>query len=543
MDDIFDSSLNLEEAHLKEGFDEGYKDGLGSGKEDGKQVGLKTGFEVGEELGFYKGCVDIWNSAIHVDPTQFSSRVQKGIKQMEELIEKYPIMEPENESVHEIMDSLRLKFRAVCASMGVKLEYNGYPKSSSVEKEKIMLKSMLGCCKVYISESRNRAALESIERAAKLFPKAPIINKFVDETYNRVGYTLVSKLDPQPSSDPCPLRTSVLAMVKAALESIDLELHSGSHPRLGIVDHICFHPLLSTSLDQAANIAKSLAADVGYGLQVPTFLYGAAHGEGRTLDTIRRELGYFKPNSSGNQWVGGLKQESLALKPDEGPPHVIPTKGVIVIGATRWVDNYNVPVFSTDLSAVRRIAKGVSGRGGGLPSVQAMALAHGETVIEVACNLLDPNNVRGDRVQLEVERLAKEEGISVGKGYFTDLSQEKIIQNYLKLDSALAEEFRFVIYHEHKNEMKAFQTQLYSVSLNSLPLGNIADGCSKSHCKDVITKDCEDKEPTDLGYNYDNENSSSFQQESGAAYLVPKHHQKLHWGLDTKERWERKANM
>ncbi|KAM6567259.1 hypothetical protein CsatA_026387 [Cannabis sativa] len=69
------------------------------------------------------------------------------------------------------------------------------------------------------------------------------------------------------------------------------------------------------------------------------------------------------------------------------------------------------------------------------------------------------------------------------------------------------------------------------------------DGCSKSHCKDVITKDCEDKEPTDLGYNYDNENSSSFQQESGAAYLVPKHHQKLHWGLDTKERWERKANM
>ncbi|XP_062097711.1 uncharacterized protein LOC133803623 isoform X1 [Humulus lupulus] len=299
-----------------------------------------------------------------------------------------------------------------------------------------MLKSMLGCCKVYISESRNRAALESIERAAKLFPEAPIINKFEDETYNRVGYTLVSKLGPQPSSDPCPLRTSVLAMVKAALESIDLELHSGSHPRLGIVDHICFHPLLSTSLDRAANVAKSLAADVGYVLQVPSYLYGAAHEEGRTLDTIRRELGYFTPNSSGNQWVGGLKQESLALKPDEGPAQVIPTKGVLVIGATRWVDNYNVPVFSTDLSAVRRIAKGVSGRGGGLPSVQAMALAHGETVIEVACNLLDPNKVGGDRVQLEVERLAKQEGIRVGKGYFTDLSQEEIIQSYLKLGFA-----------------------------------------------------------------------------------------------------------
>ncbi|PON80569.1 Formiminotransferase catalytic domain containing protein [Parasponia andersonii] len=296
-----------------------------------------------------------------------------------------------------------------------------------------MLKSMLGCCKVYISESRNRTALESIERAAKLFPEAPIINKFEDETYNRVGYTLVSKLGPQASSDPCPLRTAVLAMVKAALESIDLELHSGSHPRLGVVDHICFHPLLYASLDQAASIAKSLAADVGYGLQVPTFLYGAAQEEGRTLDAIRRELGYFKPNSCGSQWTGGLKQESLALKPDEGPAQVLPTKGVIVIGATRWVDNYNVPLFSSDISVVRRIAKRVSGRGGGLPSVQAMALAHGETVTEVACNLLNPSEVGGDRVQLEVERVAEEEGITVGKGYFTDLSQEKIIQSYTKL--------------------------------------------------------------------------------------------------------------
>ncbi|PON80568.1 Essential protein Yae1, N-terminal [Parasponia andersonii] len=131
MEDIFDSTLNLEETHLKEGFDDGYKDGLIAGKEEGKQVGLKVGFEVGEELGFYRGCVDVWNLVIRVDATRFSSRVQKGIKQMEELIQKYPVMEPENESVQEIMDGLRLKFRAVCASIGVKLEYNGYPKSSS----------------------------------------------------------------------------------------------------------------------------------------------------------------------------------------------------------------------------------------------------------------------------------------------------------------------------------------------------------------------------------------------------------------------------
>lgn len=120
-----------------------------------------------------------------------------------------------------------------------------------------MLKSMFSCCKVYISETRNKSALDSIERAAKLFPAAALVNKFEDETYNRVGYTLVSK------SDSCELKDAVFSMVKAAFEAIDFELHSGSHPRVGVVDHICFHPLASTSLQQVAGTAKALALDVG----------------------------------------------------------------------------------------------------------------------------------------------------------------------------------------------------------------------------------------------------------------------------------------
>nr|CCH47206.1 similar to formimidoyltransferase-cyclodeaminase-like [Lupinus angustifolius] len=379
-----------------------------------------------------------------------------------------------------------------------------------------MLKSILGCCKLYISESRNKSALESIERASKLFPNAPIVNKFEDVVYNRVGYTLVSELHPNPalpSSEPCHLISAVLAMVKAAFETIDFELHSGTHPRLGVVDHICFHPLADASLDHAAETARCLATDMGSSLKgkvlsrcllfflwnyaalvaftqlafvfkgelasfelssisllsmtnfiittlstnkvtmepslvgyhdsefnimiikflvVPTYLYGAAHEEGRTLDSIRRTFGYFKPNSSENQWIGS-QEYSLPLKPDNGPAQLNPAKGVVVIGATNWVDNYNVPLLSSDISAVRRIAKRISGRGGGLPSVQAMALAHGDDVIEVACNLLDPKKVNGEIVQQEVERLAKEEGISVGRGYFTDFSQEEIIQSYLKL--------------------------------------------------------------------------------------------------------------
>lgn len=297
-----------------------------------------------------------------------------------------------------------------------------------------MLKLTPACCKVYISESRNKVALNSIERAAKLFTETSIINKFEDDTYNRVGYTLVSNLEPESSSlDSCSLKRAVFGMIKAAFEAVNLESHCGSHPRLGVVDHICFHPLGSTSLNQVAEVAKSLAADVGSTLQAPTFLYGAAHESGRKLDSIRRDLGYFKPNLAGNQWAGGPELRSLHLNPDWGPSQACQANGCVIIGTTRWVDNYNVPLFTTDITSARRVSKRVSERGGGLRSVQAMALAHGENVIEVACNLLDPSNVGGDFVQLEVERLAGKEGLCVGKGYYTDLSQEQIIEKYLKV--------------------------------------------------------------------------------------------------------------
>lgn len=164
----------------------------------------------------------------------------------------------------------------------------------------------------------------------------------------------------------------------------------------------------------------------------PTYLYGACHEGGRTLDSIRRKLGYFKPNSAGNQWRGSLKTEILELRPDAGPLQPSPAKGIVVIGATNWVDNYNIPVWCSDIDSVRRIASKVRERGGGLKSVQAMALSHAAGCIEVACNLLDPSITGADQVQSEVQRLAAKEGFKVGEGYFTDFSREKITEMYLR---------------------------------------------------------------------------------------------------------------
>lgn len=134
-----------------------------------------------------------------------------------------------------------------------------------MEKKKAADQSMLLCCKLYISESHNRSALDAIERAARHDPESVIVTKFDDRAYNRARYTIVSYVvhDCTGSAVYSPLQQTVVAMAEAAFDAINLETHTGAHPRLGVDDDIVFHPLAHASLDEAAWLAKAVALDIG----------------------------------------------------------------------------------------------------------------------------------------------------------------------------------------------------------------------------------------------------------------------------------------
>ncbi|KAI5059321.1 hypothetical protein GOP47_0026093 [Adiantum capillus-veneris] len=286
-------------------------------------------------------------------------------------------------------------------------------------------KEALASCKLYISESRNQKALDAIAAAAAVHSRqAPLLNTFPDQHYNRVGYTLAGALPPYPEQKS-PLKAAVLDMVAAALSHIDLQQHVGSHPRLGVIDHICFHPLRSASLPVVASLACNVASHISSQFAVPTFVYGAAHQDNRPLAAIRRALGYFSPNTEG-QWAGYAISQQLGLVADFGPNIASQKSGVVVVGACPWIANYNIPILSNNLKLGRRIAKNVSSRGGGLPACQAMALLHGMNRMEIACNLTDLKQTTAEMVQEEVRRLAESEGLSTLCGYFTDLSEAQI---------------------------------------------------------------------------------------------------------------------
>lgn len=133
-EDIFESSVNLEGSHLQQGFDDGFRDGVGIGKEEGREVGLKTGFELGEEIGFYRGCTDIWKATTEKEASAFSARAQRNIRLLDEQLQAYPLLNPQDERLQDLLESLRAKFRAIMSMLSVHLDYEGSPKPNLTEE-------------------------------------------------------------------------------------------------------------------------------------------------------------------------------------------------------------------------------------------------------------------------------------------------------------------------------------------------------------------------------------------------------------------------
>ncbi|KAK9838331.1 hypothetical protein WJX81_005102 [Elliptochloris bilobata] len=280
-------------------------------------------------------------------------------------------------------------------------------------------------CNVYVSEGRDRSVVKQLTAHAEQDEQVVVAHTFVDESYNRTGFTLAS-------AGQDTLVAAAARLAQAALHAVDLQRHAATHPRLGVVDHVLCSPLGSADLAQAARAAKAIAGGLADGNPpVPVYLYGAVHPQGRRLADIRRALGYFAGARAG-QWVGPGSPVSGALPvaPDLGPHAADARVGVCTIGAAPLVINFNVPLTGVDLAGARLIAREVSARGGGLPAVEAMALPHGDGV-EVACNLLDCGVSAPADVEALVRRLALEAGGAVLAPYTTGCTEKEIIDMVL----------------------------------------------------------------------------------------------------------------
>jgi len=224
------------------------------------------------------------------------------------------------------------------------------------------------------SEGRRLDVVEKLALAVTSIPGVHLLDRTSDASHNRTVLTL--------AGEPNPVQDALEVAVGVAVHEIDMEEHSGEHPRIGAVDVIPFVPLGDSTLDDCVALAREFAARIATRFDLPVYLYAAAatRPDREKLADVRR--GQYE----------GLKAEisSRGREPDFGRHRMHPSAGAVAVGARPFLIAYNINLESADVDLAKRIARRIRESGGGLPRVQA----NGFWIEELACaqvsmNLLD----------------------------------------------------------------------------------------------------------------------------------------------------------
>ena len=215
-------------------------------------------------------------------------------------------------------------------------------------------------CVINISEGRDLESVHAIADSAG----DDLLDVHSDPDHNRSVLTVVGLTAPR-------------AIIRAAVERLDLSSHVGVHPRIGVVDVVPFVPLADATLDEAIAARDATARWMGEELHIPVFLYGPE----RTLPELRRDA-------------------FATLAPDLGPDEPHPTAGAVAVGAREPLLAWNLWLAEPDLARAREIATSIRG-----PGLRALGLAVGDAV-QVSMNLTDPTTVGPAEVYDRVAALA-----------------------------------------------------------------------------------------------------------------------------------------
>lgn len=198
---------------------------------------------------------------------------------------------------------------------------------------------------VNVSEGRDRDVLVQLASAVS----GDVLDIHTDHDHNRSVFTLVGEEAPR-------------RLTETAVHIMNINEHSGVHPRIGVVDVVPFVPLAGSLWADAVRARDEFADWAARELQVPCFLYGNE----RTLPDIRRGAWSY-------------------LQPDIGPTEPHNTAGGICVGARPPLIAYNLWLKDVDLATTKKIASHVRSE-----TIRTLGLQVGDYT-QVSINLVQPD--------------------------------------------------------------------------------------------------------------------------------------------------------
>lgn len=247
-------------------------------------------------------------------------------------------------------------------------------------------------CIPNFSEAREPIIMDRIANEIGQIKGIKLANRHSDVDHNRTVLTILG--------EPGPIAQAAFLSAKIASELIDLEKHSGQHPRIGALDVLPFVPLQSTPMKVCIDLAHTVGKRIGDELHIPVYCYGEAalESERKALENIRRgEYELLKKTIS----------ENPKKRPDFGPCFLGPA-GAVAIGARTLLIAFNVFLDTSDIKIAQKIARMIRFSSGGFPAIKALGLfVSGKAQVSMNFTDYTVTNVPTvlSKIRLEAERM------------------------------------------------------------------------------------------------------------------------------------------
>jgi len=267
-------------------------------------------------------------------------------------------------------------------------------------------------CVPNFSEGRDKTKVDAIIEAMKM-PGVYLLDREMDADHNRCVITLVGERE--------AIQEAAIRGVGKASELIDLNTHTGAHPRMGAADVVPFIPIDCVTIEDCVVMANHVGQEIWKRYQIPVYLYESAARmpERQGLENIRR--GQFE----------GIRAEiatNPARRPDIGEPRVHPTAGATVVGARKFLIAYNVFLNTPNVDVAKKIAKAVRFSSGGMRFVKGAGfLVRG--LAQVSMNLTDFEQTPIHRVFEMVKREAARYGVAPVSSEIVGLIPKKALED------------------------------------------------------------------------------------------------------------------
>ncbi|HYP26405.1 MAG TPA: glutamate formimidoyltransferase [Blastocatellia bacterium] len=254
-------------------------------------------------------------------------------------------------------------------------------------------------CIPNFSEGRDADIIDLIVAAIKAVPGAVLLDRESDADHNRSVVTFVAP--------PDRVVDAAIAGAKKASELIDLNRHTGEHPRMGATDVIPFVPISGVSMDDCVQLARECGERMWRELSIPVYLYekAAQRPARENLAAIRK--GQFE----------GIRDEiatTESRRPDFGEARVHPTAGLTAVGARPPLIAYNVNLGTSDVEVANKIARAVRHQTGGLRYVKALGFELKDRgIVQVSMNMVNYEGTPLFRAFEMIRREAERYGVPV----------------------------------------------------------------------------------------------------------------------------------